>query len=133
MSETQISVEQEHTVGELCVIESMSPLTAFAVIFEDDGAAAHFHGLDTSNEQSFRLDLLHVYDVKGVEDAHLPVVLQIVWSGDGLKVALLLNGVGHAVFDFAAQRGYCRNNKPKPNLSWTAYDHEWVDEVAELF
>ena len=132
MANAQICVEEEHKVGSTCLIESMSPVTAFAVIFEDDGTAAHFHGLDTS-DTTLELDLLHIYDVQMVEDKKEPIQIRIIWSDDGYKAALTINGRGHGVFDFEARRAYCRNNKPKQNSSWTRYDHEWSDEVEALF
>jgi len=59
--------------------------------------------------------------------------VQLVWSQDGLKAALLVNRYPHAVFDFAARRGYCRTGFPPPVSDWSGHDHAWDDRVLELF
>ncbi len=57
----------------------------------------------------------------------------ILWSGDGIKCALLINAYPHAAFDFEAKRGYCRTNFPNfPKTSagcWDSSDHHWSDEA----
>jgi hypothetical protein len=39
--------------------------------------------------------------------------VEILWSADRLKSALLINHLAYAVFDFFARRGYCRTNFPR--------------------
>jgi len=55
--------------------------------------------------------------------------LSIVWSPDGQKCALLINGNPHAVFDFAARRGYSRAPMPRTFQQkrgiWPSTDHAW--------
>lgn len=109
-----ITVEQEITVGEPVVVDGPSPLTAFAVVFEDDGETGYFYGLDTSRKENPILDALHIYNVSNVTDRHIPSKVQIIWSADGLKSALLINRCPHAIFDFQSKRGYCRTGFPPP-------------------
>lgn len=59
--------------------------------------------------------------------------MQLAWSADGLKAAVLINGWPHAVFDFEGRRGYCRTGFPPPNPNWTGHDHAWDDRAVELF
>ena len=75
-------------------------------------------------------DALHIYNVKNVVDRHLPGVLEIWWDSTGRKAILLLNGYPHAVFDFDAERGYCRTGFP-PSLSsgWSKDGHMWDETV----
>ena len=64
-------------------------------------------------------------------DVHLPCDVQIIWSETQERVALLLNGRPHAVFDFVAKRGYCRSNFPAAS-SWSKDGHGWEDEAVQF-
>lgn len=131
--EAMIYAETQFTVGAETVLESGSPENSFMVVFEDDGDTGYFYGLDSSRDGNPILDALHIYNVANVTDKHLPSNVQIVWSGDGNKSLLLINGYPHAAFNFVAKRGYCRTNFPPPDKKWTQYSHEWSDGVLELF
>jgi hypothetical protein len=126
---------QEIKVGKEIVIEGPSPTPPFVAVFEDDGETGYFYALDASREENPILDALHIYDVEGVTDRHLPSQVQIVWSMDDRKAALLINDFPHAVFDFVARRGYCRDGFPPPaeGDEWSAGGHEWDDAVLEFF
>ena len=128
-----ITVEQEITVGKPVVVDGSSPITQFAVVFEDDGDTGYFYGLDTSRKDNPILDALQIYNVKNVTDRDIPSTVQIVWSADGMKSALLINEYPHAIFDFQGKRGYCRTGFPPPAESWSAEGHEWDDKAQELF
>lgn len=131
--EAMIYAETEFTVGAETVLESGSPENSFMVVFEDDGDTGYLYGLDRSRDGNPILDALHIYNVANVTDKHLPSNVKIVWSSDGNKSLLLINGYPHAAFDFVAKRAYCRTSFPPPNKKWTQYSHEWSDEVLELF
>jgi len=133
----------EETMGETLhlgaptVIESAAERTPYAALFEDDGKVAYFYGLDTRLGDQV-LDAVHVYNVGVVLDhptpeldVHLPCDVQILWSENQDRVALLLNGKPHAAFDFLAKRGYCRSNFPAFS-SWSKDGHGW-DETAVDF
>ncbi|MEP7277951.1 MAG: DUF2251 domain-containing protein [Bacteroidota bacterium] len=60
-------------------------------------------------------------------------VINIIWSADWLRCALVINNYCHAVFDFAAQGGYCRNEFPPPNDIWTKGERRLTDEMVTLF
>ena len=118
-------------VGEPLIVESSSPKAAFGVVFEDDGDTGYFYGVDLSRKPQSILDALLIYNVAQVQDRDVSSMIQIALSSDGLSAALLLNSDPHAVFDFAAHRGYCRMKSPTSSSSWTKHDHAW-DENAWL-
>jgi hypothetical protein len=120
-------------VGQKMVLKSPSPKSAFGVVFEDDGATGYFYGLDHSKKDNPIVDAMHIYDVQQVKDKEKPSNVEIVWSADGQKAALLINRYPHAVFDFVAKRGYCRTNFPKATGKWSQHSHEWDDAALELF
>lgn len=127
-----ICVEETLHVGAETLVDSVSPQGRYAVVFEDDGTTGYYYALDTDKEGNPIVDALHIYDVASVADRETPSDLQIVWSADGLKSALVINDCPHAVFDFEARRGYCRSGYP-PDEGWTQYGHEWDDAALELF
>jgi hypothetical protein len=103
----------------------------------DDGKVAYFYGLDTRLGDQV-LDAVHVYNVGTVLDhptpdldVHLPCDVQIIWSETQERVALLLNGRPHAVFDFVAKRGYCRSNFPASS-SWSKDGHGWEEGAVDF-
>jgi len=116
-------------------VEGPSPSTPFAAIFEDDGETGYFYALDTRQEENPIIDALHIYEVEAVTDKHRPSNVQIIWSLDDRKAALLINDYPHAVFDFDAKRGYCRSGFPPPvgDTGWSADGHEWDDSALQLF
>ena len=125
-------------LGMPTVVEAFADLTPYAVVFEDDGEVAYFYGLDTSLGTEPVLDAVHVYNVPALLDhpapgldVHEPCRVEIVWSGDQQRVALLLNGSPYAAFDFASKRAYCRSNFP-PESSWSVPGHAWDEHAADF-
>ena len=131
--EAMIYAEAEFHAGTETLLESNSPHTSYAVVFEDNGETAYLYGLDNSLEDNRILEAVHIYNVSDVTDRHLESIAQIVWSADGNAALLLINEYPHAAFDFVGKRAYCRTNFPPPDTNWTKYDHEWSDDVLELF
>ena len=126
-----IGNEGDLVVGKAMVLESSSPATQFATVFEDEGETGYFYALNSGLEEPI-LDALHIYNVTSVKDGDIPSSVQIAWSDDGLKSALIINDYVHAVFDFESQRGYCRTGFP-PITDWSQDGHEWSDKAIELF
>jgi hypothetical protein len=114
--------------GEDLFIESVSPENAFGVVFEDDGETAYFYAVERDQEGTGLqvLDALHIH-----EGAGEPAKLQIVWSHDWLKCALVIDGQCHALFDFEAHGGYNINEFPAPNEIWTRGDRKLTDEIVK--
>lgn len=126
-----ISAEAKFRIGTETLLESDSPATSFAAFFEDDGDTGYFYALDKRLEQPI-LDALQIYNASSVVDSGLPVKLQVIWSDDGLKCALLINNHVHAVFDFESRRGYCKTGFP-PDRTWSKEGHVWDDGAVNLF
>jgi hypothetical protein len=130
----KLVAEQEIRVGETAFVQGASPTPPFVVIFEDDGTTGYFYAYDTSRTGNPIVDAMHIYNVADVTDKHLPSFVQIVWSEDDQKAALLINKYPHAIFDFSARRGYCRTGFPPPTTDgWTQHGHEWNDKAEDLF
>ena len=128
--------EQQFVAGEDTFVESASSENNYAVAFEDDTETGYFYAIEMSPETGAQqiLDAVHIYEAEDIEPAKRPGVLKIIWSTDWLKCALLVNNYCHAVFDFASQGGYCRNEFPPPNSIWTKGERKLTDEmVAGLF
>lgn len=126
--------EQMINVGSEVVVEGPSPSQPFGVVFEDEGRTGYFYGLDFGREGNSIVDALHIYNVEQVTDRDKPSEVRLVWSADGMKAALLINRYSHAVFDFAAKRGYCRTGfPPAPRTGFSNAGHGWDDGVFDLF
>jgi hypothetical protein len=115
--------------GEDLFVESHSPENAFGVVFEDDGEAAYFYAVEKDREGDGVqvLDALHIFEGGGEPAKHL----QIVWSRDWLKCALVIDGQCHALFDFEAHGGYNINEFPPPNEIWTQGERKLTDEIVK--
>ncbi len=128
-----VVAEVSITVGVPVVVEAPAPSTHYGAVFEDDGDTGYFYGLDFTLEDQPVVDARHIYNVAQVTDRATPSVVQIVWSADGLKTALIVNRFPHAVIDFAARRSYCRTEFPPPNEAWSANGVAWDDAALDLF
>lgn len=129
----ELIAEQSIVVGEPVVVEGRSPLSRDTVVFEDDGETGYLYAVDISRKQNPILDAMQIYNVAQFRVSDGPVVVQLLWSSDGLKAALSINKYVHAVFDFAARRGYCRTGFPPAGPTWTEHDHSWDDSALQLF
>lgn len=118
-------------VGRKDLFTGDSPGGRFSAFFEDDGDTGYFYALDLERADNQILDAVQIYNVANVVDADRPSELSIIWSADGSKCALLINGYPHAAFDFVARRGYCRTNFPNfpDSDSWFTSNHEWSDDA----
>ena len=125
-------------VGALTVIETFADRTPYGAVLEDDGEVAYFYGIDRRRGDQPVVDSVFLYAVSAVEQhptddlsVETPCDVEIVWSQDQERVALLLNGRPHAVFDFAAKRAFCRSNFP-PASGWSASGHAWDDHAVDF-
>jgi hypothetical protein len=132
-----MNVKQTITIGMKRAIGSTSPSGEFLVIFEDDGESAYFYALNASPNDPSILDLINIYTVEQVSDCKTPCSVEIIWSNDGSRVILTIDGYPHAAFDFPAKQGYGRTNYPnvpRPDgNSWHSDDHKWSDSVLQWF
>ena len=119
--------------GQKAFLDSKSLESSFAVVFEDDGTTGYFYALDTAHEEQRILDAVHIYNAESVADKDRSSFARIIWSPNGEHAALLINDYPHAVFDFAAKRGYCRTGFPPPSPTWSSEGHEWDDSAMSFF
>jgi len=130
--------ERQWTPGEDLFVESFSPESPYGVVFEDDGQTAYLYAVEKDKEgESLRvLDALHIRETGGElaesqGDTQKPSKLQIVWSRDWMKSALVIDGLCHALFDFIAHGGYNINEFPPPNEFWTQGDRKLTMELMQ--
>jgi hypothetical protein len=151
--------ERQWTPGEDLFVESFSPESPYGVVFEDDGQTAYFYAVEKDKEGTGLrvLDALHIRET-GVESEETgvepeagedgdaphdeatdqpretpqkPSKLQIVWSRDWMKSALVIDGLCHALFDFIAHGGHNINEFPPPNEFWTQGDRKLTMELMQ--
>jgi hypothetical protein len=126
-------IEQTFQVGSGVLATEDAPDGRYCAFFEDDGETGYFYAVDPNPDTKI-LDAVHIYNVATVVDRDRPSTLRIVWSEDGTKCALLINGYAHAAFDFGAKRGYCRTNFPnlpdRDKSSWLSSDHSWTEDAV---
>ena len=122
-----LTLEETFIVGQETFLNSISPTSSFGVVFEDDNTTGYFYAIDTEPEQKI-LDALHLYNVASVVDKDKPCKIQIIWSDDGQIASLLINNHCHAVFDFEARAGYCRNGFPHCNSAWCRIEERTLTE-----
>lgn len=125
--------DREWVVGEDLFVESDSPENSFGVVFEDDGDAAYFYAIEKDREGTAVqiLDALHIHERDEEDEVTETKRLQIVWSRDWEKCALVIDGRCHALFDFEAHGGYNINEFPPPNAIWTQGDRKLTDEIVK--
>ncbi len=126
--------QQTFRPGPNVFVVNDSPVGPYSAFFDDDGEAGYFYAVDLACD-SLILDVLPVYDMRIARGQKRPSALSIVWSLDGQKCALLINGLPQAAFDFAAQRGYSRARMTRPaeehnRGTWAASDHSWSDAAV---
>lgn len=121
----------EHRIGTECFVDSVSPSTHFAAVFEEDGDTGYFYALDTSLVGQQILHALHVYDV-GRETARGDVIrLEIVWSADGLHAGLKGDGQLRAVLDFSSSTSWQRDAVADTGGLWQSL--AWDSKVEAWF
>lgn len=112
-----LALGETFIIGQDTFFDSISPSSSFGVTFEDDLTTGYFYAVDTQPELKI-LDALHIYNVADVIDKDKPCKIEIAWSDDGQIASLLINNYCHAIFDFEAKAGYCRNGFPDCNRDW---------------
>ena len=121
-------------VGSPAIFSVDSPDGRRSSFFEDDEDTGYFYALDLLRTPDRILDAVQIYNVANVVARDRPSQVDILWSKDGSKCALLINDYPHAAFDFSARRGYCRTNFPNfknpEDGSWVTDDHSWSDEAV---
>ena len=115
---------ENFTVGTPEVLESFFEHIPYGVVFEDDGDTGYFYAAS----QDGILDALHIYNVEDVSDKHIPNHVLILWDDACTIAALCINDYIHAVYDFVAQAGYCRNGFPETDGEWVKVENHVLDD-----
>lgn len=127
-----LGTEEKITVGTPdTVVESTAVGGERSVIFEDDGTTGYLYAVRPGADLEI-LDALHVYDVVNVTDRHIPVKVQLVWDEIWTAAVLLINGYGHALYDFQRAAGFCRNAFPAARNGQTL-KRELTDELIDQY
>ena len=126
-------LEQTFKPGDRTCFGSDSVSHPYSAFFEDDGETGYFYALDRTRSNEMIVDAVHIYNVADVSDHKRESIVSIVWSPEGMKSALLINGFPHAAFDYGAKRGFCRTNFPNSSNvatgGWDGTDHQWSDDA----
>ena len=127
-----LETEEKITVGIAdTIVDSTAPSGERGVVFEDDGTTGYLYAVRPGPGLEI-LDALHVYDVANVADRHIPVKVQLVWDENWTAALLLINGYGHALYDFQRAAGFCRNAFPEaPNGQLPK--RELTDELIQQY
>ena len=109
---------KDFTVGMPEVLQSFFEYVPYGVVFEDDGDTGYFYA--TSKDG--------IYNVEDVSDKHIPNHVLILWDDACTLAALCINDYIHAVYDFVAQAGYCRNGFPEAHGEWVKVENHVLDD-----
>jgi hypothetical protein len=122
--------DQTFTVGQDTFIDSTAD-NGNTVVFEDNEETGYFYAVDRNDNLNV-LDALHIYNVADVVDKAMPSKIKVLWTQDFMKSVLSINNYYHAIFDFKARAGYCRNGFPNSKSSWTLIDERVLtDELID--
>jgi len=124
--------DQVTRIGDKLVLQMDAPSHEVSVVFEDDGDTGYFYALaPAASGQLELLDALHIYnaeaDLRGTD-----IRVEIEWSSDSQRAGLRVNASLWALFDFAAQAGWCRSNFPPPAGKWRMGEERpaWDDALV---
>jgi hypothetical protein len=90
-------------------------------VFEDDGDSGYFYALDVRREHGEKIvDAIQIYTTtEDFGDDHRdPILARIVWSDDGKRSGLKIDGRLQAVFDFSNLVGYGLIPFPPASNGW---------------
>jgi hypothetical protein len=125
--------QQSFQPGRNVFVVNDSPCGPYSAFFDDDGEAGYFYAVDLTSDNLI-LDVVPVYEAASASAPNRESSLSIVWSADGQKCALLIDGLPQAAFDFAARRGFTRTRVPitfrGDRSSWPNSDHRWSDTAV---
>ena len=129
------ATEAKIRAGHCESVESRSPFELFLTVFEDDGETGYFYALDLTREHGRKIvDALQIYTVKEEFGDVNESVVRIIWSPDGVKSGLELNGTLQAVFDFGEKVGCSLSGFPAPpSDGWRRAPGQTADQIASFF
>jgi hypothetical protein len=116
---------------------SKSPIHPCETSFQHEMITGDFFAWDWRCEDATQQPVgsLLIYHGDSVIKWNRELEIEILWSHDGLKSALLIDGYAHALFDFVEKCGYCRTGEPKwwgtRRADW--HTHDWDESVYRAF
>jgi hypothetical protein len=120
-------------IGTPMVMRSDMPGRAWSLLFEDDGQTGYFYAVEGREPAMEMLDALHIYNAED-ELRGTDCRIELVWSKDGQKGGLRINGTLWAAFDFEHEQGRCRSNFPQPAGRWKmAFRPPWTEALIRQF
>ncbi|EFH72722.1 DUF2251 domain-containing protein [Vibrio cholerae] len=110
---------------------SESPIGRYEAIFEDDGSTGYLYLMDSEKEGNPIITAFGIYQSDYPDDEN--VTASILWGEDATKVALLINGVAQAYFDFSVYRGTCKTEycPVKTNIDFYDWDEQFMEHFLE--
>ena len=142
----QISFDGKNTL-----IESPSPTSDYSVAFVQENERADFYAIKRGKKSPV-MDSMLIYRIAKTVIQRIPNQtnrvdqlpegllepigthqLDILWSEDGLKSALLINGRFHAVYDFESLTGFCRSTGCQVMNYGFKTCHKWSDSAMNYF
>ena len=103
-------------------------------VFEDDGQTGYVYALDLGGEHGQKIvDALQIYVAKEEFGDVQERVVRILWSPDGSKSGVELDGELQAVFDFVGRIGCSVSGFPPTGGAWRRIVARSVGKIAEFF
>jgi hypothetical protein len=120
--------------GHHVTLESRSPDKPLMAVFEDDGETGYFYAVDLSREHGSKIvDAVQIYVAKEEYGEVEESLVQVMWSPDGCKAALVLDGEAQAAFDFSEQIGCSLSGFPPANEGWKRLRGRSPAEISDFF
>ncbi|MGF1770646.1 DUF2251 domain-containing protein [Enterovibrio makurazakiensis] len=113
--------------GTPCNFRSESPIGRYEVVFEDDGNSGYFYPLDNEKENNPIITAFGIYQCNEPSEDHMKV--SILWGEDATKVALLVDGVAQAYFDFSLYKGTCKSEfcPVKKDIEFYGWNEQFME------
>ncbi len=131
MSQLVVSEFKTESVylGSSFQIKSERPLGRYEVVFEDDGLTGYFYPLDNEKIGNPIITVFGIYQSDSPDDTSVKIT--VLWDDDATKIALLINGVAQAYFNFSQYKGTCKTEFCPLKTDTGFYD--WNEHFMDYF
>jgi hypothetical protein len=123
-------------IGRSTLVVSLAQAGPYGVVFEDDGVAGLLYGLDRRRGEgvSAVVDYLLIYQVvRGQAEQGVRNQLDVVWTADGRKAALLINSQAYAFYAFDLVVASARSGQPSAQERGYTETHDWQQGLFERY
>jgi hypothetical protein len=113
-------------IGKQFQLNSESPIGRYEVVFEDDGSTGYFYPMDHEKNGNPIITAFGIYDSDSLAERNVKIT--VIWGEDATKVALLMNGVAQAYFDFSEYKGTCKTEfcPIKNDIEFYSWNEEFM-------